>query len=173
MIASGERDTSGAMAPPASRPDRPAPGDSWPIRLALAVALLAFLTGLGAWWAGLVQDGTIGNAGLILRSEERDGDRVVLSLVRVLEIRGPERWRVAEGDLELDVIGPAAERRAGEELTVVGRWDAERRAVVAAEVHPAPGRRAKKWLGVAGLVALAALLPLWIRPSRGGLRLDG
>lgn len=143
------------------------------MRLLLAGALLACLTGLGVWWGGLVQDGTIGNAGLVLDPEARDGDRVVLSLVRVLEVGATDRWRVAEGDLHLDVIGASDGRRAGEELTVVGRWDARRRAVVADEVHPAPGRRAKKLLGLAGLGALAILLPLWIRPTRAGLTLRG
>lgn len=143
------------------------------MRRLLASALFAGLVGLGAWWAGLVQDGTIGNAGLVLDPHARDGDRVVLSLVRVLEVQGPERWRVAEGDLHLDVIGASVGRRVGEELTVVGRWDAGRCAVVAEEVHPAPGRRGKKLLGIAGIAALVALLPLWMRPTREGLTLRG
>lgn len=141
--------------------------------MVLAVLLSGILVGLGTWWTACIQDGRVGNAGLVMRSEAHHGEQVVLTLARVVDVQGPDRWRVAEGDLHLDVLGPSLGRREGEELTVIGRWDAQQHAIVAQEVHPAPGRNAKKLLGIAGLVALAWMLPHWVRPGPGGLVLRG
>lgn len=141
-------------------------------RALAVVALVALLVGLCLWWTDQIVDGRVGHMAMLERPDDYDEEPVVLSLVTVLEVE-EARYRVTEGTLAFDVTGPTAGRTVGEEITVIGRWDAHERLVIAEEVHPAPGRTGKKVLGVIGLAALGLLLPLWFVPVRGGLAVRG
>jgi hypothetical protein len=126
--------------------------------LLVAIALLL------AWWVRATADGRVGVLRIL---DEPPGSEVVLSLLRVRSIDGPDRYVVGKASTSIPVVGTSAGLRVGEELTVGGvvgegfveeRWRA-----------PAPARPAKKALGVAGLLIAAVVLGVGVRRSPEGL----
>lgn len=126
------------------------------------LALLALLAVLAAWTHQQLS-GAVGTLSLRDDPQGQDGKPIVLSLVTVDARLADDRVRVLRGAQAIDVVGDAATWRVGDELTVGGRFSAERRAVVAAWVAPAPDRPAKKRLGLWGLAAWCVALPLTFR----------
>ena len=119
-----------------------------------AASLLAML----ALWVVWHHNGTIGYGALVDRPEDRDGQSISLSLVRVAERKGSQHYVVEKGALRFDVYGDANRRTVGEDISVGGTWDGSRVALEEAWVEPrSGGRDAKRVLGILGTL-LAVLL---------------
>jgi hypothetical protein len=139
-------------------------------RSRLLILLLAApaTTGLLLWWASMVQSGAVGELSVLDRAP---GEEVVLSLLEVLSIEGPEDYVLGHGALRVPVRGPTEHLRVGTEVTVGGV--VEEGWVRASWVEPAPGRPAKHALGILGLLVGFLLMAGVVRPSREGLVLRG
>lgn len=142
-------------------------------RFLVGLALILALAGVGAWWVGLYRSGELGHRGLIDAPEQHEGERVVFSLVRIVEVQGPDRFVLAEGTLLVNARGPTDALGIGEEWTVIGTWRADPPHVEVLALHPARGRPAKKALSLLGLAVLGVLLPVWFVPTRAGLAVRG
>jgi hypothetical protein len=139
------------------------------VRRGIAVATAAaLLLGLMAWWTWASATGLVGYRGV---PNMPDGSPVVLSLLRVDVIHGEDRYTVASGGTLIDVRGPTRGLSIGEDVTIGGVMSEG--AVVEQWREPAPDRRGKRLLGLAGLVTVAVLLPLGVRREAGGLALRG
>jgi len=137
----------------------------WPWSPAAAAVLLLALMG---WWTWASATGLVGYRGVPAMA---DDTRVVLSLLRVDAVHGDDRYTLASGATLIDVVGPTMGLSVGDDVTIGGT-------VVGGHVveqwrEPAPDRGQKRLLGVAGLVAIAVLLPLGIRRDQAGLALRG
>lgn len=130
--------------------------------------LLGALALLLVWWARATADGRVGIARVL---DAPAGTAVVLSLLAVRSVDGPDRYVVGRGPLEIPVAGSTVGIVVGEELTVGGivadghvveRWRA-----------PAPARPAKKALGIAGLLLAGGVLSLGVRATPRGLATRG
>ena len=144
----------------------PARGWGLPMAAGLVIACIG-------WWTWLHATGRAGYGQYLADPAAWDGREVVLSLVRVEEHLGSERTTVRKGTLMLDVMGEQGALPLGAEVTVGGRWRAEELAIEAAWVAPAPGRGAKKWLGLIGLGFVTAGAGLAMRRSPDGMVLRG
>lgn len=134
------------------------------------LALCAALTAAAmVHWSTLSLSGDVGWSDLVRHPAEHDGERVVLSLFRVIAVDGA-RATVRRGALDLDVVD-APTLTAGAEVTVEGTFDADARVVRASAVYRHPARAAKRWLGVAAVLAVAIGVPLTVRRTPAGLRL--
>lgn len=122
------------------------------------------------WWGWAA---TTGRTGLVAVLAQPPGTDVVLSLVTVRAIDGPDRYTVGHAALAIPVIGPVDGLTVGEELTVGGSVGAG--AVVASWIAPAPDRTRKKRLGLTGIAVGAALAFASLRYDRArrGLMLRG
>lgn len=128
----------------------------------------ALLLGLMGWWSWASATGLVGYRGV---SAMADGSPVVLSLLRVDAIRGADLYTVASGGTLIEVVGATADLSVGDDVTVGGTVSYGR--VLEQWREPAPVRGHKRLLGVAGLVAIAVLLPFGVRRDPGGLALRG
>lgn len=131
-------------------------------RPTMALALLAALALLCAWWVRATADGRIGNFRVL---DEPLGTDVVLSLQRVLSVDGPDRYVVGNAAVRIPVQGPTAGLVVGEEVTVGGVVGSG--AVVAAWTREAPARPAKRALGLAGLALGCGVFALGVRGRPG------
>lgn len=128
--------------------------------LALAVALGARYahqssTLLAVWPAALAA------------GEAADGKELRFSLWEVARVEGPDRYLIAKGQT-VPVRGDTAGLAVGDTVSLVGRFDADERAVIAEilEVHRWRGaKEALGWLGI-GLALLAAPLAFRWRDGR-------
>lgn len=143
----------------------PSPRDRSRLPLLLGASLGTIL--LLLWWGRGVREGTVGQLQVLDRPE---GTEVVLSLLRVISIE-EEGYVVGQGTLRVPVRGPTEHLRVGEEITVGGRVEGD--AVRASWVEPAPGRPAKRALGLLGLAIAGGLLLASVKPTRRGLLLRG
>jgi hypothetical protein len=135
--------------------------------------VVALMSALGAlalmmWWGMGTAAGEIGAVRVLDRPP---GTSVVLSLLTVLSIDGPDQYVLGHAALRIPVVGPTAERVVGEEITIGGVVEEGRVRELWAET--APGRPEKRRLGLLGLAAAAALLGSAVRVERGGLALRG
>jgi hypothetical protein len=137
-------------------------------RLLILLLALPATLGLLLWWARMVQSGAVGELSVLERPE---GEEVVLSLLEVLSIEGPEDYVLGHGALRVPVRGPTEHLVLGSEVTVGGVVEGGR--VRASWVEPAPGRPAKHMLGIVGLLLGFGLMAGGVRPSREGLVLRG
>jgi hypothetical protein len=124
------------------------------------IAILAVM----AWWLGATADGRVGATATL---DEPVGTEVVVSLLTVLRIDGPNAYVLGNATLEVPVVGPTAGLSVGEDVTVGGTVAAGH--VRARWLEHAPDRRAKKRLGVLGLAAAGGLALAGVRPTRAGL----
>jgi hypothetical protein len=134
------------------------------ILLLAAPATLALLL----WWARMVAAGAVGEQAVLERPE---GEEVVLSLLEVISIEGPEDYVLGHGALRVPVRGPTEHLVVGSEVTVGGV--VQQGHVRASWVEPAPGRPAKHLLGIVGLVLGLSLMTSVVRASPAGLVLRG
>jgi hypothetical protein len=150
---------------------------------------VSWLVGQRSHWFGLASAGTLGalvvwwcvlhaygwhDYGVEVGSAGIDGERVVLSLVRVVAIDGPQGFDVEKGSDTVRVLGPSSGMAVGDELSVGGVWRVEAHAVESAWIEQhTEGRRAKRLLGGLGmLMAMGAWL--WVVGGRpGSWRLRG
>lgn len=133
-----------------------------------ASVLLIGVVATFAWWWSAAAAGRIGSVGVL---DHPPGSEVVLSLLTVLEVAGPDRYVVGNAALRVPVAGPTASRVVGEEVTVGGVVEAG--LVRERWVKQAPGRPAKRLLGLLGLAAGAVSWWAGARPTRGGWVLRG
>jgi hypothetical protein len=133
--------------------------------------LLAALAGIGwvmAWCVGATSDGKLGTLTVL---DEPIGTEVVLSLVAVRSIDGPDTCTVGHAALQIPVVVPTDLLRLGTEVTIGGV--VEDWFVRARWVEDAPGRPAKRRLGLIGLAVAGTLFAGSVRPGRGGLAVRG
>ena len=144
--------------------------DRWraPVGLMCILGLGALMT----YWIWLHQTGELGMlTGELDRSE---GAPVVLSLVRVQQESLPGRFVVEKGAEPLQVIDRGRRLAVGEEVNLGGTWSVAEDAVEVTWVESAAaGRRAKRMLGVVGLLAGLALWGLAVRGRPGQWVLRG
>jgi hypothetical protein len=136
-------------------------------RWVAAPAALLLLALMG-WWTYASATGVVGYRGI--RSMD-DGASVVLSLLRVESIEGRDSYTLSSDATVIEVVGPTVGLVVGEDVTVGGTVSGG--VVIEAWRAPAPARGSKRLLGVAGLVAMVALLPLAVRREPDGLALRG
>jgi hypothetical protein len=137
-------------------------------RPALLAASFAGCLWLMVWWIRELDSGEIGAIDVL---SEPAGSEVVLSLLRVISVEGPERYVVGHAALRIPIAAPSAERVVGEEVTIGGVVEGDH--VRAAWVEPAPDRPLKYRLGLAGLALAAVLFVGATRVTRRGLVLRG
>ncbi len=129
--------------------------------------LAAFvLVGIFAYWSHLASTGQLGAPG---PGDARDGDAILLTLVAVDRVDGPDRFVVLQGAERVAVLGASAQVTVGEDVTLAGTWVAADDAIRLDWLEHAPGRGAKKRLGLVGLVVLLLALPAWFRWDRGAV----
>ncbi len=134
------------------------------------VALLA----CGGWWAYLHETGAVGYGSLVDEPASRHGQQVSLSLFRVAAVEGVDRFAVEKGTLRIDVLGDSTDLVLGENLSLGGRWNGTAEVLELAWVERRhAGRRAKRVLGVLGLLLVAGLLGRSVTLGSGGLALRG
>ena len=136
--------------------------------IALSIGLATIASAMG-WWGRESADGRIGAAAAL---HAPAGSEVVLSLLTVLSVGPGDRYVVGNATLAISVVGPARGLAVGDEVTV-GGVVRDGGGVAAAWVTPAPGRAAKKRLGLVGLAVAAALGAAAVRVERGGLAIRG
>ena len=134
----------------------------------IEAAAAALLLALMVWWTWASATGLVGYRGV---ARMADGSPVVLSLLRVDSVHGDDRYTVASGGTLIDVAGPTAGLTVGDDVTVGGAVSGG--LVVEQWRERAPARGHKRLLGLAGLLTIAALLPLGVRRDHGGLALRG
>ena len=137
-------------------------------RPAVLLVAVAGIVGIMAWCVHATATGRLGVASVL---DEPLGSEVVLSLVAVRAIEGPDRCIVGHAALEIPVVGPTDGLGVGEEVTIGGvvedgfvrsRW-----------IEDAPARPAKRRLGLVGLGIAGAVFLGSVRPGRGGLAVRG
>ncbi|MEQ1508391.1 MAG: hypothetical protein ABMB14_39540 [Myxococcota bacterium] len=136
----------------------------WTVIAGCGVAILALM----GWWIGRTADGAIG---AIQAVDQAPGTPVVLSLLTVIAIDGPEAYTVGHAALRIPVVGPTDALVVGSEVTVGGVVEPGR--IRASWVEPAPSRPAKRRLGLAGLSVAALLAVGAVRIRPGGLAIRG
>jgi hypothetical protein len=134
----------------------------------MLVAALAGLLAVMGWWMAATARGEVGAFAVL---DAPPGTEVVLSLLTVVSVDGPDRYTVGHAALHIPVVGPTTGIAPGREITLGGVVEAGH--VRAAWVQPAPARRAKKGLGLAGLALGAALAAGSVRIGRSGLSIRG
>lgn len=128
------------------------------------VAATMALIGIVAYWARLATTGSLGAPG---PGDALDGQEILLTLVAVDEVPGPDRFVVLQGAERVAILGASDEVIVGEDVTLAGTWVEAERAIRLDWLEHAPGRGAKKQLGFVGLAFLVAALPMWFRWDRG------
>lgn len=141
-------------------------------RVAVVVLCLGLLAGLGRHYCALVQDLPTSWRRALADPQALDGETLVFTLHRVHRPAGeaPQLFRVEH---PVPLLGAPEDLRAGETVSVRGRFDAASGAVEVLELQRHPRRRAKGLFSLLGLVAWALSLPLWLRLRPGGLGLRG
>ncbi len=135
-------------------------------RIAATIALV----GIFAYWSRLASTGQLGAPG---PGDARDGEEILLTLVAVDGIDGPDRFVVLQGAERVAVLGASAQVAVGEDVTLAGTWVEADQAIRLDWLEHAPGRGAKKRLGLVGLAFLLVALPLWFRREGRGFAIRG
>lgn len=133
--------------------------------------LLAALAGIGwvmAWCVGATSSGRLGVTTVL---DEPVGTEVVLSLVAVRTIEGPDTCTVGHAALRIPVVVPTDTLTVGSEVTIGGV--VEDGFVRAQWVEDAPARPAKRLLGLVGLGVAGVVFAGAVRVDRGGLSVRG
>ena len=133
--------------------------------------LLAALAGIGwvmAWCVDATASGRLGVQNVL---DEPVGTEVVLSLLAVRSIDGPDTCTVGHAALRIPVVVPTDTLAVGSEVTIGGV--VEDGFVRAMWVEDAPARPAKRLLGLVGLGVAGAVFAGGVRVGRGGLAVRG
>ena len=136
-------------------------------RGAKILAILAVAAALGALYGWQSRTLLAVWPAALAAGEAADGRELRFSLWEVASIEGPRRYTVAKVQA-VPVIGDASGLAVGDTLSLVGRFDARERAVIAEIVEVHRWRRAKEllgWLGV-GLAIVGAPLGFRWRERR-------
>lgn len=136
-----------------------------PVLAALLVVCAVVLVG---WWIRAIDLGRLGDQRVLASP---DGTTVVLSLLRVRSIVGPDRFVVGSATLDVPIEGPTADLVVGQELYIGGTVVDGR--VVQAWREGAPNRPAKWAFGLLGVAAAALLAVGAVTPTRAGLVVRG
>jgi hypothetical protein len=135
------------------------------------IVLLVALAGI-LWVMLWFADATAtGRLGVVTVLDEPVGSDVVLSLVGVRSLDGPDRYTVGHAALQIPVVGPTEGLRAGEDVTIGGVVDDG--FIRARWVEHAPARPAKRRLGLIGLGVAGVVFLGAVRVGRGGLAVRG
>lgn len=142
------------------------------LRAAVLVLCLALLALLGVrYTAGAEALPTTWRRALA-EPEALDGETLRFTLHRVRRPPGeaPQLFRVEH---PVPLVGAPEDLEAGETVSVRGRFDAARGAVVVEELERHPLRPAKALFSLVALGAWVLSLPLWLRVRDQGLDLRG
>lgn len=133
--------------------------------------LLVALAGIGwvmAWCVGATSTGRLGATTVL---DEPVGTEVVLSLVAVRSIDGPDTATVGHAALQIPIVAPTDTLVVGTEVTIGGV--VEDGFVRARWVEDAPARPAKRRLGLVGLAVAGVAFVGSVRWGRGGFAVRG
>ncbi|MEZ4320170.1 MAG: hypothetical protein R3F61_22010 [Myxococcota bacterium] len=138
----------------------------------MITGILGLLIANGAAWSYAFSSGRVAQGRLLLHPEQMDGQDIVLSLVKVVEV-GDDRYAVRSGKQQFEVLGTPDGLDPGVELYVGGRFQSDGLRVVEEWRELAPQRSSKKALGILGLLATGLVLPFTVGFRREGAVLRG
>lgn len=136
------------------------------------VALLAVAVALMAWQVHEARANPQGYWKYLEDPPRWDGAPAIVSIYEIAEMHG-DRLTIARGRSLAAVEADTTGLSPGDEVTVIGRFRAYDRTLVADRVELHTGRPWKKASGYAAILAVLALLPVWVRRGAGGLVLRG
>jgi hypothetical protein len=142
------------------------------LRTAKILLLLAALAGLCGWYAWQADHKVVGYARCMSDPPAWDGAEVSVALWRIDRVT-PEGYHISGMVRDVPIIASSEGLEPGMTVSVVGRFDAERRALVETyrEVHH--GRRIKSALGGVGLLGFLVYAAPRFRWREGRLVLHG
>ncbi len=126
-----------------------------PALLAIVLALAALCVAYGRFAAAR----PVGWRACLADPLAHDGDAIVLSVYTITRIDGPDRYEVSKTVRGVPVLGPTEGLERGLSVSVVGTFDARRRAVVESRRVVHRLRPVKQALGLVALVAGLFLAP--------------
>jgi hypothetical protein len=141
-------------------------------RTLVILALIAGLVGLCGWYAWQADHKVVGYARCMSDPAAHDGVELSVALWRVVRVE-PQGYRISGMVRDVPVIADSAGLEPGMTVSVVGRFDAQRAAVVEThrEIHHARGH--KSALGLLGLLGFLIYAVPRFRWREGRLVLHG
>lgn len=135
-------------------------------RVLATLALCAALGGYYAWWAMQAQSGW---RWAMADPAARDGATMVFPLWTVTRVVSDDRYEISKVVKDVPILGDARDLKAGDTVSVLGRFDAALPAVRAEvrELHVL--RKYKEALGILGFVLVVIAAPFAFRFDRGRL----
>jgi hypothetical protein len=134
-----------------------------PVRLAVALALIAAMGGYYAWWAIRAEAGW---RWAMEAPQERDGAPMVFPLWVVTRVIDAEHHEISKVVRDVPLVGPVGDVAVGDTLSVQGRFDASVPAVRVEVFEHHTLRKYKEALGIFGFVVMVALAPFAFRIER-------